>query len=720
MAAVTKKKKTAARKQLLIAAVIGFCTLLIVFALVSLSVTPVKYDISVGEVAPVSLTASRDVIDTVSTNAAIDQVRADVQPIYTIISSITQESQQAILSYFEKVQTVNTRVRNQYISHQQFEDPSNPREHYMSLFDASKVAWDEFLEPEDYNAVRSEFGDMSISEETVRAMAALNNEQIASMADAVISLASGAQNSGITEEKLDAEKAVILQNLTTLYPDNAKASVAYYPINHSLKANKLLDLQATQQAREEAAAEVQSIIYKQNQTVVVAGDVVTEAQYAVLLALGVVGSNNIDYMLYIGVFLLLALLFGVYSVYIKQFEPDVFSETRKLLVIASVIIIVTAIALPLARLDTRVNPVFFGTLLVCVLVSQRSALVLNILLASVTGLIASWQTGIMSSPMLLALVTAAVGGSVSVFALHKPGHRSSLLTAGLLGGAAGTAAVLLIGLVGSTATIWDNLFVDGAFALGSGLLGGVLAIGTLPIWEAVFRVSTPAKLLELSNLNHPLLKRLTVEAPGTYHHSVLTANLAEAGADTLGANALLCRVGAYFHDVGKLMRPRYFNENQKGENPHDELDPHESAKIITAHVEQGLMLAHRYKLPREVQNIMMQHHGDSIVPYFFHKASQAGLSPKEKDFKYLGSRPSTKESAIVMLADCVEAAVRSMNDPDRDQVKDMIDKLFRDKYNDGQLDDCPLSRRDLNRLAQAFLHVFDGALHERVKYPGQE
>jgi len=226
--------------------------------------------------------------------------------------------------------------------------------------------------------------------------------------------------------------------------------------------------------------------------------------------------------------------------------------------------------------------------------------------------------------------------------------------------------------------------------------------------------------LELSNPNHPLLKRLTVEAPGTYHHSILTANLAEAGADAVDANALLCRVAAYFHDVGKLARPRFFAENQKGENPHDAIDPRESVKIIKGHVEKGLELARRYKLPREVQKIIAQHHGDSIIPYFFHKAQEANLNPKEDDYRYKGSRPSTKESAILMLADCVEAAVRSLDDPDRDQVKDMIDKLIREKYNDGQLDDCPLSRRDLNKLAQAFLHGFDGALHERVKYPGQE
>jgi putative nucleotidyltransferase with HDIG domain len=248
----------------------------------------------------------------------------------------------------------------------------------------------------------------------------------------------------------------------------------------------------------------------------------------------------------------------------------------------------------------------------------------------------------------------------------------------------------------------------------------VLAIGTLPIWEAVFRVSTPSKLLELSNPNHPLLKRLSIEAPGTYHHSILAANLAEAGADAVGANALLCRVGAYYHDVGKLKSPRFFKENQRGENPHDLMDPRESAKIITSHIGYGLELAQKFKLPRDVQKIIAQHHGDGVVPYFLHKANEAGLETNEADFHYRGTKPSTKEAAIVMLADCVEAAVHSMNDPDRDQVKEMIDRLISARFTDGQMDDSPLNRRDMSTLGKAFLSVYDGVLHERIKYPGQE
>ena len=314
----------------------------------------------------------------------------------------------------------------------------------------------------------------------------------------------------------------------------------------------------------------------------------------------------------------------IYGIYLFQFEPDVLVETRKVVMLCVLIVLIAVLSLPLARLDSRIITAFLGTMLASVLVSRRSALALNVLLAFIVGIICSWESGILSTEMISTVMVTVIGGSAAVFELHRPGYRASLIYAGLIAGGAGgvvTAVTDMIAVSGAA----TNILTDCAFTVGSGFFGGVLAIGTLPVWEAAFRVSTPAKLIELSDPNHPLIKRLTVEAPGTYHHSILTANLAEAGAEAVGANALLCRVGAYYHDVGKLKNPMYFKENQNNENPHDELDPRESAKIITGHLTYGMELARKYKLPRDVQRIMAQHHGDSIVPYFYHKAQEAGI-----------------------------------------------------------------------------------------------
>ncbi len=720
MAANPLKRRLVPRRQLLASVLIGLVTLIIVYVLIALSMTPVQYDIEAGDVAPERIPAWREVTDQISTDAAIVKVRAEVPLMYALDTAVTEQVQQGVKDYFIAAKTAMEAMRDAYITAQVKESNySYSRDYYLGLFDAATVDWPSFLTDQQKRDVRSLLSDPAMPDDAIIALAKMDAEALQAMADGVEGIVAASLGNGVREENLRTEKMDVEDAIKTLYPD-MNGYLAYFPVDKSFKANMLVDDEATEQARNEAAAKVDPIIYKQNQTIVNSGEVVTKEQLAVLQELRLVGGDELNYALYAGLFVMLVLIFGVYAAYLYQFESELLVDTRKLFVLSTVILVVALLSFALSRLDTRIIPAFFGTMLACVLVSQRSALALNVFFAFVLGMMTSWESGVMSVTMLGSMMTIIVGGSVSVFMLHRPGHRSSLIYAGLSGGVASMMVTALLNIIGSVNIVWDELFIDCAFAVGSGLLAGVLGVGTLPIWEAAFRVSTPAKLLELSNPNHPLIKRLTIEAPGTYHHSILTANLAEAGADAVGANALLCRVGAYFHDVGKLKNPRFFKENQKGENPHDNMDPRESAKIIVNHVPYGLELAHRYKLPRDVQKIIAQHHGDSIVPFFRYKAEQCGLEIDEAVFKYPGSKPATKEGAIVMLADIVEAAVRSMDDPDRDQVKDMIDKLIRAKYNDGQLDECPLNRRDLNSIAKAFVHMYDGALHERVKYPDQE
>lgn len=717
----TLRQNAVSDRQKVASVIIGVITLVIVFALVALSITPVKYDIAVGEVAPATITASRDVIDTVSTEAAITHVKADVSPMYTIDDAVTTSAEQNISGFFDNVITLTDYVKDAYVASKvETAVYGATEEDYLKSYDASTIDWESILTEEQIDHVKTQLGNEDMPQSAVYALATMDEADIINIKEDIRNITADSLDNGIKQEYLQTGKDGIEREIESLYSERDIVYLAFLPVDQYLTANMLYDEEATNSAKEEAAAKVLPVMYKQSQTVVVSGEVVTVAQMKVLQDLGVVGGEKADYMLYIGMFLFIALLFCVYAVYLYQFESEVLASTTKLIILASICVVIVGVAVPLARLDSRIIPVFFGTMLACVLVSQKSALALNIFLAFIVGAICSWNTGLLSVTMLSTVMMTIIGGSVSVLALYRPTHRASLIFAGLIAGGVNVVVAVLAGMVGTTGNMMDGLLINCVYALGSGLLAGVLSIGTLPIWEAIFRVSTPTKLLELSNPNHPLLKRLTIEAPGTYHHSILTANLVEAGADAVGANALLCRVGAYYHDVGKLKNPQFFKENQKSENPHDKMDPRESAKIITGHLTYGLELANKYKLPRDVQKIMVQHHGDTVVAYFFHKAQEAGMNPDEKAYRYQGSKPSTKESAIVMLADTVEAAVRSMDDPDKEQVKEMINKLIRAKYNDGQLDECPLGRRDLNTLAKAFLSAYNGAFHERVKYPGQE
>jgi len=267
------------------------------------------------------------------------------------------------------------------------------------------------------------------------------------------------------------------------------------------------------------------------------------------------------------------------------------------------------------------------------------------------------------------------------------------------------------------AMLWDAGVMSMWGALG-GLIAAILGYGLLPFFEYVFGVTTDVRLLELGNPAHPLLRELMVKAPGTYTHSLMTGNLAEAGAEAIGANPLLARVGSYYHDVGKLRRPNFFIENQAGqENPHDTTSPTLSALIITSHVREGLELAQEYNLPKEITDIIRQHHGTSVVTYFYNKASEGEASVQEADFRYGGERPTSREAALVMLADSSEAVARTVKKPTPPRIEAAVRKVVDAKVADGQLDDADLTLADIEKAILVYSRMLSASYHARVEYP---
>jgi len=243
----------------------------------------------------------------------------------------------------------------------------------------------------------------------------------------------------------------------------------------------------------------------------------------------------------------------------------------------------------------------------------------------------------------------------------------------------------------------------------------------LPYLEHLFGLVTPIKLLELSSPSHPLLRRLQIEAPGTYHHSIVVANLAEAAAESIGADSLLVRVGAYYHDIGKVRRPVFFVENQIGvENPHEKMAPSLSALTVLAHVRDGIEYAREQRLPEAVIRFIPEHHGTSLITYFYHQAMERGDVVDEEGFRYEGPKPQSRESAILMIADAVEGAVRSMPRPTPDRIEQVVRRIIRERLEDGQLDECDLTFRDLDVIAQTFTRLLAGMFHPRVEYPDLE
>jgi putative nucleotidyltransferase with HDIG domain len=317
-------------------------------------------------------------------------------------------------------------------------------------------------------------------------------------------------------------------------------------------------------------------------------------------------------------------------------------------------------------------------MLITILLDLRLGVIVNILLSLTISIITNGDPEF--------LYTAIIGGTIAAFIVTGANQRSRLSASGLVIAVMNAAIVASIGLINksSLATIANNAVIVAV----NGMLSTIFTIGILPFFESTFNIITPLKLLELANPNQPLMKKLLMEAPGTYHHSLMVGNLAEVASEAISGNALLARVGAYYHDVGKLKRPNFFKENQLSDNPHDRMTPNLSTLVITSHTSDGAEIAEKYKVPLAVRNIISQHHGTTLAAYFYYKAKKGdkGDNIKQEDFRYQGPRPSTKEAAVVMLADSVEAAVRSMVEKTEGKMEGLIRKIIKDKLDDGQLD----------------------------------
>jgi putative nucleotidyltransferase with HDIG domain len=361
-------------------------------------------------------------------------------------------------------------------------------------------------------------------------------------------------------------------------------------------------------------------------------------------------------------------------------------------------------------------PLAAGAMLITLLSGSRVGFAYSLFHAPLFGMMVRWE----GSLALFCLMT----NLAAVHCISGYRRRTAPIKAGLMLGAVNAAVIFALQAVpGTPAAPMSHLVFQMTCGLGGGVLVAVLVSFLLPLLESLFNILTDVRLLELSNLNNPLLRRLAVEAPGSYNHSVIVGTLAEAAAESIGANALFCRVAAYYHDVGKMLKPSYFIENQReGDNRHDRLSPHMSALVIASHVKEGYELARSYGLPQPVLDIIPQHHGTRKINYFYQKALQSETAEtgqvQEADYRYPGPKPQTKEAAIFMLSDSIEAAARTLEDPSPARFKGLIRKIVSDVVLDDQLDESDLTFSDLERAEAAFLRTLSSIYHHRIDYPG--
>ncbi|MGE5415228.1 MAG: HD family phosphohydrolase [Acidobacteriota bacterium] len=490
----------------------------------------------------------------------------------------------------------------------------------------------------------------------------------------------------------------------------------------AIRARFIFDREATERAKAEAEDNVRPIpiLYRANQAIVRDGEVITKEHIDILEQMGMQRSRD-TWATLAGTALFVLVFMALALIYLKQYHRVIYIKFKMKVLLGLIFILVICCAKLITSISSGnpdwnttasyLIPVATGSMLVAILLNQNLAFVFTFVVALFVGLMTE------VNQISFALV-AFVGGSVGIYRITRLDQNGDLVLSSLYIAGANVVSIITVTLVqtGFSPDLWMGI----AFGAGNGIISAVLTIGLLPFLENGFAVTSMVRLLELVNPNQPLLRRLLVEAPGTYHHSIMVGNLAESAANTIGANVLLVRVGAYYHDIGKLKRPYFFVENQIGsENPHEKIAPSLSALIITSHIKDGVELTKQYKIPRLISKFIEQHHGTSLVKYFYSRALEDDKegNVNEETFRYEGPKPQSREVALVMLADSVEAAVRSMNDPSPGRIEGMVHRIIKDKLYDGQMEECCLTFRDLNLVADAFTKVLNGVYHNRVEYP---
>ncbi len=501
-------------------------------------------------------------------------------------------------------------------------------------------------------------------------------------------------------------------------------------VQQQLRPNLTYNQQETEKRRQQAKNEVKPVLFqvKKGEMIVREGERLTADQIMKLRAIRDSGRDNRSLQTAMG--LLICILLIIYIGFhfaqgnIRKFRPD----SRDLLFLSAVflalfalikvaIFIATGLGNTFAYVDSTAYyyaiPFAMGAMLVRIVLNSEIAL----LFAVLCGLL----VGVLFGNSLFMALYALASGLVGANGVRQCQERTSLYTAGMWVGL--TNAALLIGihfLAGRSLEL--QLAWKVCFGLFGGLLSAVFVNGTIPLVESFFKYTTDIKLLELANMNSPILRQLMVEAPGTYHHSILVGNLVESAAEAISANPLLARVAAYYHDIGKVKKPLYFIENSGGQrNRHDKLAPSMSGLILTSHVKDGVELAREHRLGAELIDIIQQHHGTALIKFFYDRAktqTDADLpQPDERDYRYHGPKPQTREAALIMLADAIEAASRTLQDPTPARIQGMVQKLINNIFIDGQLDECELTLKDLHLIAKSFNRVLAGSFHHRVDYP---
>lgn len=646
-------------------------------------------DIEIGSVSDKKYVAAATTENVRETEKLREAAREAVGPVYITDNEVMPQVLEELESYFELI----SELRTEYVSGAELSDLAT----YAPI---------------------EEHGDIKLTATEIKALCELSVTDYSEFENKVTELVTSVLQGGVTD--VDEALLTIKEQLYLSSVDNSLVGVAYDIITGALKSNVFIDEEATEIAREAAAEAVSPVLIQKNQKIVDENEIITEEAYYALEACGFIRSESYKMSLipFAGKCLLITFMFLGILLYFTNFNRKRILMGNEGLLLFALYALVILLSFAVSSLQSfYFIPILGFLVIVTLLLSTGIALIFIPVVTSITMLITGGDAGF--------FLFFIISGHIMVLMVCPTKERGKAIFRGFLASVISGIVMLAVNAVDGQALNPRSLF-DAAFTAAVSFVYVIIAVGSLPVWESLFGIVSDIRLSELINPNKTLIKRLMLEAPGTYHHSLVVANLAETAAYEIGANPTLARVGAYYHDIGKLSNPQYFTENIVGESPHDFIDPYSSVRIIKQHVVDGLELGKKHKLPMPVLDIIYEHHGTGIIKFFYFKAKTNKKSTKEvkeQDFRYPCRKPTSKESAIIMISDTTEAAVRSFNNNKKEMLNDLdgvVKNIINEKVQDGQLIDSGLTIKDLDVIQKTLAGILKGMYHNRIAYPDEE
>ncbi|KKC47047.1 MULTISPECIES: HD family phosphohydrolase [Paenibacillus] len=710
----------------------GLCILFVLLFYFNLSphLVPETYNITLDQASDRDIVASKTVEDKIATKRAQEQAAESVEPIS---SSLPLKPDSILNRVFNRIELLNQDegvTESNKIDIYRSEIPSYYSEYLdeFSRLNQGKPGISDTLLEEMAKAAKAQA--YAVPAEVFYKLPSLTSAQIAEMRQVGVTVVRKLSADPIREAETARAKVAELVNASSLTQRTTREIVQELA-RMSLMPNKFPDNAATEEARNLARENTTPVMIKEGGIIVKKGEVVGKEKYDMLAGAGMLGGQR-TYWPQLGLLLASVLFVLMIMVYLQQsgsisgVKPRYNNMHLFMLWLINLLNLALMQAAGLTQSASMpyaayIAPAAVGTMLITLLLDKQLAIVSSFLFAIMGSVIFNADQNTLFD-FRYGFVISVVSFS-AIFSVHRASQRSTILKAGIMASLFGTVSVLAILLLGDLPERKDILYSLG-FAFGSGLVTAVLVIGLMPFFELTFGILSALKLVELSNPNHPLLRKLLTETPGTYHHSVMVGNLSEAAAEAIGADGLLCRVGSFYHDIGKTKRPNYFIENQTNiDNPHDSIDPKLSKSIITAHARDGVEMLKAHNMPKPIRDIAEQHHGTTSLKFFYFKAVKEAeaegkeIAFTEDDFRYPGPKAQSKEAAIVGIADCVEAAVRSLRNPTMENIESMIHKIIKSRLDDNQFNECDLTLKELDRIAQTLKEAVIGIFHSRIEYP---